>query len=183
MYKHICLLVVISALLAACSTSGGSPSAPATPQSTPLQSAKPAASQIPSEETPTPTGAPAYDCSRVESIPTDGEEGRSIVGAIQAFYQMSEEEPVDIVSIQHQGDYYAVQAGYKVNRMPGPPDFFILNRSGGDVEVAFYIGGSKAYTRSTFIRNLYAQVPDLPQELLNCLDLRGIFNLPTPTPD
>ena len=96
---------------------------------------------------------------------------------------MSEDEPVDIVSIQRQGDYYAVQASYKVNRKPGPPDFFILKRSGGEVEVAFYTGGARAYTRSVFIRNLYAEVPDLPPELLDCLDLRWMFNLPTPTPD
>ena len=105
-----------------------------------------------------------------------------IAGALKDYYQGMEEELVDIHSIQRQGDYYAVLSGYQVNRQPGPPGFFVLKRTGEAMEPIFAIFGGGVYTREMFIRNLNAEVPGLPPELLNCLDVSELFTRLTPAP-
>jgi hypothetical protein len=126
---------------------------------------------------------PRADCSPVESVPVDSEAGMAITGVLNEWYQTISEELVKVEAIQRQGNYYAVTTDFKVNPQPGLKGFFIVEETNGDYTVLYTIGGGPgAQTRLIFIRNLFAEVPDLPTELLNCLDVSLLFARLTPEP-
>jgi hypothetical protein len=126
---------------------------------------------------------PQADCSQVESVPTQSETGAVVAAVLNDWYQAMSEELVRVEAIQRQNDYYAIITDFKVNPQPGLKGYFILKVTNGELEVLYTIGGGPgAATRSIFIRNLYAEVPELPSELLNCLDVSILFARLTPAP-
>ena len=125
-----------------------------------------------------------YNCSALETIPVDSAEGQAISQVILDFqksgsadFKVELEEVRSIVRLE---PYLAAQAQFRVEGRLGPPILFILEGGTGSFKVIGSFMGP-TLSRKSFLREVYAEVPNVPPELLACLELDWFFAKPTPT--
>lgn len=125
-----------------------------------------------------------YDCSLVESVAAGSSEGQALADYLLATrnseaIRLVELEKID--SIQRQGLTFFVQASFLEDGRSEGPRLYVLEQSAGGYQaIAQYTG--PMFTRSALVRDLYAQAPGLPAELLACADLAPLYARLTPVP-
>jgi WD40 repeat protein len=126
-----------------------------------------------------------YNCSVLEDIQVDSPEGQDISHVMLDFQKSgasgSPVELDEVRSIVRLEPYLAAQARFRVEGRPELPILFILEGSTGSYRVIGSFMGP-TLSRKSFLREVYADVPDVQPELLECLELDWFFARPTPTP-
>jgi Tol biopolymer transport system component len=126
-----------------------------------------------------------YDCAILEAIPVDSTEGQAVSQVLLDFQKGNrpdlQVELDEVRSILRLGPNLAAQARFRLEGRPEPPVLFLLEGSAGNYKVTDYFTGP-TLTRKSFLREVYAEVPEMAPELLACLELDWFFTRPSPTP-
>lgn len=127
-----------------------------------------------------------YDCSRVASVPPESPVGQALGQALRDYWagvvEVAPVELEEVHAIQQFGPYFAIQVRFRVNGRPHPPEIFIAAQTPPGFQFVAQTGAGGS-DRSYILRNLHAQHPAAPPELLACLalDAWGLSTL-TPAP-
>jgi hypothetical protein len=123
-----------------------------------------------------------YDCSLIEQVPVDSPRGQAVNQAILAFmkdpHQPYRIRVGEVHSIARQGNYTMVQVSFVTNGRE-PPSLLVFEETPQGYQTVAYYSGPTG-NRSGFLRQLYAEFPGLPVELLTCIDLRWFYSPLTP---
>ena len=129
---------------------------------------------------------PLPGCEGVERIALDTAEAQSIVDQLLG-YERYGKAPIQVElgavhSIDRQGEYAIALASFIVNGKQEPPGVYALHKMENIYRVRSvysplapsYFRGPQAL-RSYVLRLLYGDAPDLPHDLLNCVDFDWLF--------
>lgn len=125
-----------------------------------------------------------YDCSRVASVPPESPAGQALSRALRDYWaavvEVAPVELEEVHAIQQLGPYLVIQVRFRVNGRPQTPEIFIAVQTPPGFQFVAQTGAGGA-DRAYILRDLHAQHPPVPPELLACLALDA-WALSTPTP-